>query len=258
MRDALRKAKLTPEVKFQDQNEGASSEKQQNIKSAIADFFDTQKSPSTVRPSYSASRRGRSSPRQRPIRDDQRFFQVLNRYIVEECDDSIQIIDQHALHERILYEHIRQELADGPLNSQQLLVPDLVELTQPEFYAVMDMKEDLAEFGMKIEAFGEKTIIVRSVPQILRKFDGASFFRELIEEFGGPGKARRLDNRIDQLAKLMACKGAVKAGQALDRAQLRKILEQRAAVDNVDTCPHGRPTTILLTRKKLDEQFERT
>jgi len=185
-------------------------------------------------------------------------IQLLDSYIVEEAGDAILLIDQHALHERILYERIRAGLTEGPLTSQRLLVPELVELPQPEFYAVMDLAEELARFGMEIEPFGERTVIVRSFPQVLGKFDGRTFFRDLMDELEGPDGARKVDGRLETIVKMMACKGAVKAGQRLGPEQLRRLLEQRNETEHADTCPHGRPTTIRLTRAELDKQFHRT
>jgi DNA mismatch repair protein MutL len=183
---------------------------------------------------------------------------MCDSYIVEETPDGVNLIDQHALHERILYNKLRDRIENGQLASQQLLVPELVELPRQEFYAIMELEDDLARFGMKIEAFGESTVLVRSFPQILGRFDGESFLRELLEEFDGPDGLKRVDGRVDALLKMMACKGAVKAGQRMDAAQLRKLLEQRTDWGPTDTCPHGRPTTIHLSRSELDKQFHRT
>jgi DNA mismatch repair protein MutL len=184
--------------------------------------------------------------------------QVLDGYIVEEAPEGIRITDQHALHERILFEQMRRRIAEGPLTSQRLLVPDLVELPKPEFFAVMELRDDLARFGMEIEAFGESTVIVRSFPQVLGRFDGQSFFRELLDEMEGPEGVRRVDGRLERLLKIMACRGAVKAGERLSPRQIRSLMEQRATVADAGTCPHGRPTSILITREELAKHFRRT
>ena len=184
--------------------------------------------------------------------------QIHDTYIVLETDDGFTVIDQHALHERILYDAMRERLRSGPLNSQTLLVPELVELPKPELVAVMELKDDLARFGMDVEPFGDDTVIVRSYPQLLGQFDGRAFFEGLMEEMEGPQGARKVEGRIEKLLKLMSCRGAVKAGQRLSPPQIRGLLEQRAAASQVDTCPHGRPTSILITRKELERQFRRT
>lgn len=184
------------------------------------------------------------------------LMQVLDAYIVEETPDGIRVIDQHALHERILYEDIRRRIESGPLASQRLLVPDLVELPKAEFFAVLELKDDLARFGMEMEAFGENTVIVRSFPQVLGKFDGLTFFRELLAELEGPEGARKVDGRLDRIVMLMSCRGAVRSGQRLSPRQMKLILEQAAHIQ-ADTCPHGRPTAILISRKELEKHFGR-
>jgi DNA mismatch repair protein MutL len=111
---------------------------------------------------------------------------------------------------------------------------------------------------MRIEAFGDRTVIVRSYPQILGHFDGESFFADLLAELDGPKGARHVDGRIDKIVQTMACKGAVKAGQRLSADQIRHILQRRSQTGAADTCPHGRPTTIFLSHADLDKQFHRT
>jgi len=137
-------------------------------------------------------------------------------------------------------------------------VPELVELPRQEFYAVMALKDELARFGLAIEAFGERTIIVRTFPQVLGRFDGRSFFQDLLDELEGPQGAQRVDGRLEKIVRLMACRGAVKAGKRLSPEQMRHLLESRADAGPTDTCPHGRPTTILLSRAELERQFRRT
>jgi len=277
IREALRGASLTPQVSLSADEPPTAAGHGEAVRQAITDFF--QRPAPTgqttfVRPSHGGGGGRATTPPRAPLPRSTfppapaqapemraRFgncIQLLDSYIVEEAGDAINLIDQHALHERILYERIRAGLTEGPLSSQRLLVPELVELPQPEFYAVMDLAEELARFGMEIEAFGERTVIVRSFPQVLGKFDGRTFFRDLMDELEGPEGARKVDGRLEAIIKMMACKGAVKAGQRLGPEQLRRLLEQRDATEGTDTCPHGRPTTIRLTRTELDKQFRRT
>ena len=277
IREGLRGAKITPQVALTSADAAPDAETKESVRQAIADFFsrapdrDVGRAP---RPAAggtgTAGRMPARPPAERqappaphaeapPVRVTfGNCLQVLDSYIVEEAEDGINLIDQHALHERILYDAISRRLHEGKLDSQQLLVPELVELPQQEFYAVMDLKEDLARFGMEIEAFGERTVIVRSFPQILGKFDGRGFFQDLLDELEGPSGARKVGGRVEKIITMMACRGAVKAGQRLGPEQMRWLLEQRSEAGQTDTCPHGRPTTIHLSRKELDRQFRRT
>ncbi|MHC4480376.1 MAG: DNA mismatch repair endonuclease MutL [Planctomycetota bacterium] len=255
LREGLRDAKLTPQVALGPEGAHASQAVGEAARGAIADFFaGRHQGRAPVHP---------ASFREGPVVAPSgpglgTCVQVLDSYIVEESEEGINLIDQHALHERILYNRIKERLPQGRLDSQQLLVPELVELPQQEFYAVMDLKEDLARFGMDVEAFGERTVIVRSFPQMLGRFDGRSFFEELLAELEGSEEGRKVDARLEALIKMMACRGAVKAGQRLSADQMRRLLEDRREAGPTETCPHGRPTTILLTRRELEKQFRRT
>ena len=272
MRDCLRQAHLTPQVTLTPEDAPPAGERSESIRQAMSDFFAGRqdsggasaappRAPSTARGPAPAPMPGRptEAPPQPPLHAHYgACMQVLDSYIVEETPDGVRLIDQHALHERILYEKLRAQIDSGPPASQRLLVPELVELPKAEFLALMELAEDLRRFGMEIEEFGESTIIVRSYPQMLGRFDGRRFFHDLLDEMEGPEGVRRVDGRLDKLLTMMACKGAVKAGQRLSAEQIRRILEQRAEAGPADTCPHGRPTSILLTRRELDKQFHRT
>lgn len=268
MRNTLRQAKLTPQVNLSEKEPQDADERTESIRSAISDFFAGRQDSGGDRPPGAGNfpdrpagtadfpHRPDDEPQEREIHYGN-TMQMLDCYIVEEVREGIRLTDQHALHERILYNRMKQNIHDGPLNSQRLLVPDLVELPKQEFYAVMELQEDLARFGMEIEAFGDSTVIVRSFPQLLGRFDGQDFFEELLEEFDGPGGVRRVDGRLDKLLKIMACRGAVKSGDRLSPKQIQNILDQRSGAEQTDTCPHGRPTSMILSRHELDKQFGR-
>jgi len=266
MRECLREASVIPQVTLAPQDAQPAREQ---VRQAIGDFFAGRPAARLDAPGWEPRRggpRGFTPPPSRQEGASARTpgaafgpcMQVLDTYIVEETAEGINLIDQHALHERILYNRISRRLAEGGLASQQLLVPELVELPRQEFYAVMALKDELARFGLAIEAFGERTIIVRTFPQVLGRFDGRSFFQDLLDELEGPQGAQRVDGRLEKIVRLMACRGAVKAGKRLSPEQMRHLLESRADAGPTDTCPHGRPTTILLSRAELERQFRRT
>ena len=274
LKSTLREAKLTPQLSLSSeppQESSGTRETRGNVEKAIWDFFGDQSSDSTsVKPvsgggrnrgsagEGAAPRRPQQPPPQRTYVQQGNLVQVLDSYIIEETEEGLKLIDQHALHERILYNEMKERLEEGTLNSQRLLIPQLVELPRQEFYAVMDMQEQLASLGVEIESFGESTVIVRSYPQLLERFDAESFLRDMLSEFDEPGQTDKLEERFEALLKVMACKGAVKAGQRLNAKQIQEILRRRDSAGQVDTCPHGRPTTILLSRKELESQFGRT
>jgi len=257
MQEALRGADLTPQVSLRPGREGPEEERKAAVRSAVAEFFAGR---AEARDAPQPAGGGARAPAEAPGPDVVygNTAQMLDTYIVEEVPEGIRITDQHALHERILYEGLRRRLREGPLPGQRLLVPELVELPRAEFQAVLELRDELSRLGLEMEPFGERTLIVRSFPQVLGRFDGAAFFRELLDELEGPEGARRVDGRIERLLRMMACRGAVKAGERLSPAQMKALLRERARCGACETCPHGRPTSIVITRRELERHFRRT
>ncbi|HOX38807.1 MAG TPA: DNA mismatch repair endonuclease MutL [Candidatus Brocadiia bacterium] len=187
-----------------------------------------------------------------------RFFQIHDSYIVEETPDGVNIIDQHALHECLLYHEIRKRLREAPLMSQRLLVPEVVELTQAEFLAVQGLKEEFEKLGFELDDFGASSIVIRAFPQMLDQFAGARMFRDLLAQVADAEGSSSVADIADQLIKALACKGAVKAGQRLSPPQMKALLERRDRADYSRRCPHGRPTTFSLGLRDLQKEFERS
>ena len=185
-------------------------------------------------------------------------LQVLNRYLVAESPEGVVIIDQHALHERILYEEIRNKVLARQLEVQRLLVPEPIEFSPRELAVVLESQQILAAVGVEVEAFGGSTLLVRGYPAMLRRFDADSLLRELADLLGKDGKAVEPRDLLDHLMHSMACKAAVKAGDPLAPAEIDALLAQRHVAQDHHHCPHGRPTTIVFTREELDRQFRRT
>jgi len=184
-------------------------------------------------------------------------LQVHDRYLVAESDDGMLVIDQHALHERILYEQLRHRIESGTLESQSLLVPEPVDLPPAEAAAVLENRELLAQLGVKIEPFGGDTVLVSSYPAMLANMKPSEVLHGLVEELlaGGKGPDRRA--MLDELLHMIACKAAVKAGDRLNPAEIAALLEQRHLIEDSHHCPHGRPTALVFTREELDKQFKR-
>lgn len=185
-------------------------------------------------------------------------MQIQSRYIVTESDEGMVVIDQHALHERILYEQIREKVLAGSVESQRLLVPEPVTLTPAEAAAAADAKETLAKLGIEIEPFGGDTILVSSYPAMLARLNPAEILRSAVEKLlaGGFGVDRR--DVLDELLHMCACKAAVKAGDYLAPEEVAALLEQRHDFRDAHHCPHGRPTALVFTREELDRRFKRT
>jgi DNA mismatch repair protein MutL len=185
-------------------------------------------------------------------------LQLHNRYLVTESDDGMVVIDQHALHERILYEHLREKVLAGALESQALLVPEPVDLSPAEAAAVLDARDVLAQLGVSIEPFGGDTVLVSGYPAMLANFRPAEVLRELVDQLLAGAKAPDRRDVLDSLLHMISCKAAIKAGDRLTPAEIAALVEQRHLARDTHHCPHGRPTALFFSRDELDRQFKRT
>jgi DNA mismatch repair protein MutL len=187
----------------------------------------------------------------------QHALQVHNRYLVVENEAGIEVIDQHALHERILYEQIREKVLGGALESQRLLVPEPVDLTATEASAVLENAPLLARLGLEVQPFGGETVIVSSYPAMLANLGPADVLHDLVEKLLAGGRQPEARDLLDELLHTIACKAAVKFGDRLTTEEIEALLAQRHLVQDQHHCPHGRPTALVFTREDLDRQFKR-
>ncbi len=186
-------------------------------------------------------------------------FQVHNRYLVTQDESGMVVVDQHALHERILYERIREKVLGegGKLESQRLLVPEPVSLMPAERTAAMDARDALATVGLEIDDFGGETLVIQSVPAMLGRTSPGDMLRTLLECLLGAGKTPEARDLLDHLLHTIACKAAIKAGDPLSREEITSLLEQRELYQDTHHCPHGRPTALFFSRDELDRMFGR-
>lgn len=185
-------------------------------------------------------------------------LQVHNRYLIAESEEGVVVIDQHALHERILYEQLREKVLSGKLESQRLLVPEAVDLSPAEAAAVMDSRDVLAQLGVTIEPFGGDTVLVSSYPAMLANISPVQVLRDLVDRLLSGGKLPDRRDLLDELLHMISCKAAIKAGDRLSPEEISALLEQRHLAQDTHHCPHGRPTALVFTREELDRQFKRT
>lgn len=185
-------------------------------------------------------------------------FQIHNRYLITENEVGMVVIDQHALHERILYERLRERTQSGTLESQRLLVPEPVTLPPAEAAAALAARDVLSQLGIEIEPFGGDTILVSSYPAMLANMGPGDLLRQVIEPLIAAGKAPNLHDVFDELLHMIACKAAVKAGDHLSPEEITALLEQRHLCQDAHHCPHGRPTSLVFSREELDKRFKRT
>ncbi len=167
------------------------------------------------------------------------------------------VIDQHALHERILYEGLREKVLAGELESQSLLVPEPVDLNPAEAAAVLESRELLARLGVAVSPFGGDTVLVSSYPAMLSGVAPAEVLRELVDRLLSGGKQPDRRDVLDELLHMISCKAAIKAGDRLTPDEIAALVEQRHLAQDSHHCPHGRPTALIFTREELDRQFKR-
>jgi DNA mismatch repair protein MutL len=168
------------------------------------------------------------------------------------------VIDQHALHERILYEQLRCRVREGKLEVQRLLIPEPVELPAEQAAAVLDVAEELAGLGLEVSDFGGNTVLLSSYPTLLARRPPHEILRGVIDFLVSKDRPPAKEVLLDHLLATMACKAAVKAGDRLTPEEIAHLLELRQLAEDSHHCPHGRPTSLLFSRKELDRQFRRT
>lgn len=186
------------------------------------------------------------------------YIQIHNAFIVEEVDDGLNIIDQHALHEIILYHEIERSISASKPLSQHLLIPELVELSPKDFYNIISLKDYLEKLGIEIEEFGQHTIVIRAFPQILKNLNSKKFMEDLLAELSEEDYLKSKDKTLNKLISIMACKGAIKAGQRLELQEIEELLKKKTSINAyTNNCPHGRPTTLHFSFDELQKQFKR-
>jgi len=183
---------------------------------------------------------------------------VLDCYLVCESEEGLVIIDQHALHERVLYAQLRERIGREGLEQQRLLVPEPVDLIPPEAAVLLEARTMLQTLGLAIEDFGGSTVVVHGYPAILKHFRPDRLLKELAELLLSGKQQLEQDDVLDQLLHTIACKAAVKSGDRLTPEEVTALLDQRGLVQDWHHCPHGRPTTLVFKRAELDRHFGRT
>jgi DNA mismatch repair protein MutL len=184
-------------------------------------------------------------------------IQVHDSYLIAETNDGMMVIDQHALHERILYEELRQRVAAGKVECQGLLVPEPVHLSADEAAAVLEHRALLSEFGLEVEDFGGDTVLVRGTPVMLAHITPERLLRDLAEHVHTQPLPPSRDALVAELLHMVACKAAVKAGDRLSPEEIEVLLQRRDLVADSHHCPHGRPTALVFTKAELEKQFGR-
>jgi DNA mismatch repair protein MutL len=183
--------------------------------------------------------------------------QIHETYIVSQTRDGLIIVDQHAAHERIVYERLKASLAENGVQRQILLIPEIVEMDEATVERLLDRSEELASFGLAIESFGPGAVAVRETPSLLGKTNAGGLLRDLSEHMAEWDEALPLERRLMHVAATMACHGSVRAGRRLRPEEMNALLREMEETPNSGQCNHGRPTYVELKLSDVEKLFGR-
>jgi DNA mismatch repair protein MutL len=183
--------------------------------------------------------------------------QVHATYVIAQTEDGLVIVDQHAAHERLVYERMKQQIAETGVARQSLLVPEIVELDEAEAKRVLDRSDQLAELGLVIEPFGTGCIAVRETPALLKRLDVQGLIRDLADEIAEYDEALSLKEKLEEVVGTMACHGSVRSGRRLTGEEMNALLREMEATPHSGQCNHGRPTYVELKLADIERLFGR-
>ena len=183
--------------------------------------------------------------------------QLHGTYIVAQTRDGLVVVDQHAAHERLVYERMKAQMATGSVTRQALLTPEVVELDPAEAERIAARAEDLAQLGLIVEPFGAGAVLVRETPALLGDTDVQGLIRDIADDLAEHGAALALSERLGEVCGTMACHGSVRAGRVLSAPEMNALLRQMEATPHSGQCNHGRPTYVELKLADLEKLFGR-
>jgi DNA mismatch repair protein MutL len=186
-----------------------------------------------------------------------RALQMHDLYLVVEVPEGVLVIDQHALHERILFEQLKRRLASGKPEVQRLLIPEPVGFPPAQAALLLEHRPALADLGLLVEDFGGGTVLLSGYPAVLGKRSPRDALRAVADYLAGKERPPTREAMLNDLLALMACHSAVRAGDRLSPEEIRELLESRHLAQDSHHCPHGRPASLLFTKHDLDRQFRR-
>ena len=183
--------------------------------------------------------------------------QVHENYIIAQTDRGMVIVDQHAAHERLVYERLKRQMADTGITAQALLIPEIVDLSPSEVALLLDHAAELSGLGLTVEPFGGHAVAVREVPAILGTTSAAVLLRDVLDELADQGASTSLQGRIDAILSRMACHGSIRSGRQMRAEEMNALLREMEATPLSGQCNHGRPTYVTLDLADIEKLFGR-
>jgi len=250
----------------------ADEARRQRIAEAMADFFKQHKpaagsqqhlgfsGPAHLKTGYRGSdpAAGQTTAEQAVVAGPKKFLQIHNSYIVTEADEGFIIIDQHALHERIIYEDLCRKVSGGNLESQRLLMPETFEITDSQAEEIKANAPLFEKVGIQLEPFGPRTMAIQAFPSMLAKVNRLQFVQDLLDMLTDKTVGLDAERLLHEVLDMAACKAAIKAGRTLTDEEMAQLIADKDTIERAARCPHGRPTTIKFSLDELEKQFKRT
>ena len=184
--------------------------------------------------------------------------QVHENYVIAQTETGIVIVDQHAAHERLVYEKLKRQMAENGVAAQALLIPEIVEMSQGEAALLLDLADDLARLGLVIEPFGGGAIAVRETPAILGEVNAGAMLRDVLDELADLGDSQSVQARIEAILSRVACHGSIRSGRLMRAEEMNALLREMEATPHSGQCNHGRPTYVELKLSDIERLFGRT
>ena len=184
--------------------------------------------------------------------------QVHENYIIAQTQDGIVIVDQHAAHERLVYERLKHQIAERSVAAQALLIPEIIELSAGDCAILLEFADDFGRFGLGIESFGNGAIAVRETPAILGEVNAKDLILDLLDEISDWGSSQLIQERIEAILSRMACHGSIRSGRRMRAEEMNALLREMEATPHSGQCNHGRPTYVELKLSDIERLFGRT
>ena len=184
--------------------------------------------------------------------------QLHENYIIAQTETGIVIVDGHAAHERLVYEKLKTQMAENGVAAQALLIPEIVELAEGEAAQLLEIADDLARFGLGLEAFGGNAVAVRETPAILGEVNAAAMLRDILDELADTGGSDRVQSKIEAILSRVACHGSIRTGRRMRGDEMNALLREMESTPRSGQCNHGRPTYVELKMTDIERLFGRT
>jgi len=184
--------------------------------------------------------------------------QVHENYIIAQTADGMVIVDQHAAHERLVYEKLKRQMAENGVAAQALLIPDIVELSSGDCQRLLAHADALSKMGLTIEPFGGDAIAVRETPAILGEVNARKMILDILDELDDQGESMLVQAKIEAILSRVACHGSIRSGRRMRAEEMNALLREMEATPHSGQCNHGRPTYVELKLADIERLFGRT